>query len=190
MAEQISLLLEQWSGGDRSALNQLLPVVYEELRRLGRSYLHTRPHQSVLEPTVLVHEVWMKINEKQGLSIHNRSQFYAFSATIMRGILVDHMRRQRAVKRGGHQLVTNFDDAALPSSDLQAVDLLELDDALMRLGKINPRCVQMVEMRFFGGLTIAECAEALKTSHATLEREWTFARAWLRRELFPAPAKQ
>lgn len=163
MAEQISLPLERWSSGDRSALDQLLAAVYEKLRRLGRNYLHNRLHQSILEPTVLIHEVWMKISEKQRLSIHNRSQFYAFSATIVRDILVDDARRRRAAKRGGNQLVTNFDDTVPQPADVQIVNLLELDDALLKLGKINPRYVQIVEMKFFGGLNCCGVCRGAET---------------------------
>lgn len=183
MTEQITLLLERWSQGDRSAMDELMPAVYEELRKLGRSYLQKRPDQLILQPTMLVHEAWMKISEKQNLSVHSRAQFYALSAKIMRDILVDHVRRQRAAKRGGHQIATDFSDVSSPKVQPPVVDLLALNDALDRLERINPRCVQIVEMKFFGGLTIAESIEVLHTSHATLEREWNFARAWLRREL-------
>lgn len=179
---QVSQLLRRWSGGDASALADLTPVVYGELRRLARSSLQRGPEQSVLQPTALVHEVWLRLAGKDHLSLETRAQFYALTAKMMRDLLVDRVRRRQAAKRGGGRIEVALEDAN-PSEQPRQVDLLVLDDAMTRLGKIKPRYTQVVELRYLAGLTIDETAAALNVSHATIEREWDFARAWLRREL-------
>jgi len=159
-----------------------MPIVYGELRRLGRSSLQRRPDQSILQPTALVHEVWLRLAGKDQLSLHSRAQFYALAAKLMRDILVDHMRRRQAAKRGGSQIKVALEDVN-PVEQPRQVDFLILDEAMTRLGEIKPRYTQIVELRYLGGLTIDEVSEVLKVSHATIEREWNFARAWLRREI-------
>lgn len=183
MPEQISQLLVRWSQGDSAALDELTPMVYEELRKLGRGYLRRRPEQAVLQPTVLVHEAWIKLADKQTLSLSNRSQFYVLAAKIMRDILVDHFRRQLAAKRGGSLMEVSLESSQALSTVPQSADLIVLNEALNRLTSIKSRYAQIVELKFFAGLTIEECADVLHVSHATVEREWNFARAWLRREL-------
>ncbi len=185
MDGNVSQLLRRWREGDESALTALAPMVYGELRRLGRRSLGRQREQSVLQPTALVHEAWLKLAGKEQLSLHNRAQFYALAAKIMRDILVDHVRRHRAAKRGGSDVGVALEEATVAAEPRQ-VDFLILNDAMTRLGHIKPRYTQIIELRYFGGLTIAETATALRVSHATVEREWTFARAWLRRELDPA----
>jgi len=177
-------LLRRWSAGDQAALAELMPLVYGELRRLGRASLPRRRPQSVLQPTALVHEAWLRLAGKERLSLDNRHQFYALAAKLMRDILVDHLRRQQALKRGGSRIKIELEDAGVAAASPE-VDFLVLDDAMTRLGEIKPRYTKIVELRYLAGLTIEETADVLKLSHATIEREWTFARTWLRRELKP-----
>ncbi|MEP7340129.1 MAG: sigma-70 family RNA polymerase sigma factor [Acidobacteriota bacterium] len=182
MAEDITQLLLKWSDGDRSALDQLLPLVYNELRRLARSYLRRQAQQSVLQPTVLVHEAYLKLINQQHVSWQNRAQFFGLAAKIMRDLLVDHARRTQAAKRGGGDYSVSLTEADRVGQQ-KDFDLIALDEALDRLTKLEPRHSRVVEMKFFAGLTIEEIAEALKVSHATVERDWSLARAWLHREM-------
>ena len=179
---EVSHLLLRWGGGDESALAELMPLVYSELRRLGRSALRREGRESILQPTALVHEVWLRLAGKEQLSLESRGQFYALAAKMMRDILVDRLRRRQAAKRGGTQIEVPLEDAN-PAEQPRHVDFLILDQAMTRLGEIKPRYTQIAELRCLAGLTIEETAEVLKVSHATIEREWNFARAWLRREL-------
>jgi RNA polymerase sigma-70 factor, ECF subfamily len=180
----VSQLLVQWSAGDESALEELIPIVYGELRLLGRSALRRQGRESILQPTALVHEAWLRMAGNQRLSLGSRRQFYALAAKMMRDILVDHLRRRRAAKRGGSQIAVALDDAN-PAVQPHCVDFLILDDAMTRLEEIGARYPRIVELRYMAGFTIGETAEVLNVSHATIEREWNFARAWLRRELQP-----
>jgi RNA polymerase sigma factor (TIGR02999 family) len=185
----ISQLLVRWSAGDEFALQALIPIVYGELRRLGRSALRRARDDSILQPTVLVHEVWLRFSGKQHLSIANRGQFYGLAAKIMRDILVDSLRRRQAEKRGGSRISIELNDADVLEQP-RCVDFLALDEALTRLGAIGERYQRIVELRFITGLTIDETAEVVNVSHATVEREWNFARAWLRRELKPVSNRE
>jgi RNA polymerase sigma factor (TIGR02999 family) len=185
----VSQLLVRWSAGDRGALQELTPIVYDELRRLGRSALRRDGHPSILQPTALVHEAWVRMAGKRHFSIASRRQFYALAAKMMRDILVDHLRRRRAAKRGGSQIEIALDDAN-PAAQPHWVDFLILDDSMTRLGEIGPRYPRIVELRYLAGLTIEETAEVLTISHATVEREWSFARAWLRRDLQSRAARR
>jgi RNA polymerase sigma factor (TIGR02999 family) len=178
----VSQLLVRWSAGDETALQELMPAVYAELRRLGRSTLRGDRRESILQPTALVHEAWIRMAGKQHLSMESRKQFYGLAAKMMRDILVDHARRRQAAKRGGSQIEIALDDANLSEPPHQ-VDFLILDEVMTRLGSLKPRYAQIAELRYMAGLTIGETAEVLSVSHATVEREWGFARAWLRREL-------
>ena len=180
--DEVTRLLVRWSAGEASALHELMPIVYGELRRLARSAVRRDGRASILQPTALVHEVWLRLAGKEQLSMQSRSQFYALAAKMMRDILVDRLRRRQAAKRGGMQIEVPLDDARL-SARPQQVEFLILDEAMTRLGKIKPRYMQITELRYLAGLTIEETAEALSVSHATIEREWVFSRAWLRREL-------
>jgi len=178
----VSQLLVRWSAGDERALEELIPMVYGELRLLGRSALRRQGRESILQPTALVHEAWMLMAGNQRLSLESRRQFYALAAKMMRDILVDHLRRRRAAKRGGSRIEVALDDAS-PAVQPHCVDFLILDEAITRLGEIGARYPRIVELRYMAGFTIEETAEVLNVSHATIEREWNFARAWLRREL-------
>jgi RNA polymerase sigma factor (TIGR02999 family) len=184
MQPDVSHLLVRWSEGDARALEELIPIVYANLRLLGRSALRRQARESILQPTVLVHEAWLRIAGNHRLSLRSQRQFYALAAKIMRDILIDHVRRQRAAKRGGSQVEIALDDAN-PAVHPRYVDFLILDEAITRLEEIGVHYSRIVELRYFAGLTIEETAEVLNVSHATIEREWNFARAWLRRELQP-----
>ena len=178
---QLTQLLRAWSGGDQSALDRLTPIVYDELRRLARRYMkHERPGHS-LQATALVNEAYMRLVDYQRMEWQNRAHFFAVSAQLMRRILVEHARRHN-LKRGGGVHHVSLDEAAVVCGDGDS-DLAALDDAMNALGRIDPRKVQVVEMRFFGGLSIDDTAAVLGISSATVKREWGFARAWLQREL-------
>jgi len=178
----VSQLLVRWSAGDETALEELIPIVYGELRRLGRSALRGGGHDSILQPTALVHEAWMRMAGGKQLSIESRRQFYGLAAKMMRDILVDHLRRRQAAKRGGSYIEVALDDVNAAEQP-RSVDFLILDEAITRLGEIHPRYQRIVELRYMAGLTIEETAEVAHVSRATIEREWNFARAWLRRAL-------
>ena len=178
----MSQLLLRWTSGDEAALGELVPLVYNELRRLGRFALRRGSPDSVLQPTALVHEAWLRMAGGQHIEMRSRRQFYGLAAKIMRDILVDHVRRRRAVKRGGSRIEITLQEAN-PAEPARVVDFLILDEAITRLGGIGTRYQQIVELRYMAGLTIPETAEVLNVSHATIEREWNFARSWLRREL-------
>ena len=181
-AEAVTQLLVKWSDGDATALDKLMPLVYDELKILARTYMRRERNNLTLEPTALVHEAYVRLVAEGGVSSRNRAQFFGIAARLMRHILVDHARRRRAAKRGGHQYKISFSKAERIGVSPD-VDLLALDDALNEFATTHPEHSRVVELRFFGGLTIEETAEALGLSHATVEREWKFARAWLRREL-------
>lgn len=180
--EGITQLLVKWSDGDNGALSELMPLVYEELRRLARSYLRSQRQNHTLEPTALVHEAYVRLTVQQNVSLQNRAQFFGLAATMMRNLLVDHARLRGAAKRGGSQSLLSLSKADRLSTK-PGVDLVALDDALKELAAIKPEHSRVVELRFFGGLTIEETAEVLGVSHATVERNWSFARSWLRRQM-------
>jgi RNA polymerase sigma-70 factor (ECF subfamily) len=177
----ISALLHAWSGGDQSALERLTPIVYDQLHTLARRYLkRERPGHS-LQATALVNEAYMRLVDQERMQWQNRAQFFAVSAQLMRRILVDHARRHN-LKRGGGAPHVSLEEAAVVGGD-QGADLVALDDAMNALARLDPRKVQVVEMRFFGGLSVEETAEVLKVSPVTVMRDWSTARAWLYREL-------
>jgi RNA polymerase sigma-70 factor (ECF subfamily) len=178
---EVSGLLRAWSDGDRAALDRLTPIVYEELRRLARRYMRgERPGHS-LQTTALVNEAYMRLIDYKSMQWQNRAHFFAVSSQLMRRILVDHARRHN-LKRGGGLPHISFEDTAEVGAD-RAADLVALDDALDALARIDHRKVQVVEMRFFGGLSVEETAEVLKVSPITVMRDWSTAKAWLYREL-------
>jgi RNA polymerase sigma factor (TIGR02999 family) len=175
----ITALLKDWSGGDREALERLMPIVYGELKRLASSYLRSERADHTLQPTALVHEAYLRLQGQRSVIWSNRAHFFGIAARIMRRILVDHARRRRAAKRDAAALrLTLVDDA---SAD-RAPELIALDTALTSLEKLDPQQARVVELRYFGGLTVEETAEAAGISTATVKREWRTARAWLRRE--------
>jgi RNA polymerase sigma factor (TIGR02999 family) len=174
----------KWSEGDQTALNQLMPLVYDELRQLARSYLRRRGNNYSLQPTALVNEAYLRLVNQHQVDWRNRAQFFGLAAKVMRNLLVDHVRERNAAKRGGGQYnlsLTCVDQAERRTTP--DIDLIALDEALNRLSAMSVRQGRIVELRFFGGLTIPETAEVLGTSHATIEREWSAARAWLYSEL-------
>lgn len=180
--EGVTQLLERWSGGDRDALEELMPLVYDELRRLARNYLRRERPDHTLQPTALVNEAYMLMVDQRRARWQNRAQFVGVAAQMMRRILVDHARAVGAAKRGGQ----NFNVPLTEAEDFGRgpdADLLRVHEALERLAAIDSQQARVVELKFFGGLTIEEAAEAMGVSHATIEREWKMARAWLRREL-------
>jgi len=178
---EVSGLLRAWGDGDRGALDRLTPIVYDELRRLASHYMRgERPGHS-LQATALVNEAYVRLVDYKGMQWQNRAHFFAVSAQLMRRILVDHARRHN-MKRGGGVQHVSLDETAIVGGD-RAADLVALDDALDALARFDSRKVQVVEMRFFGGLSVEETAEVLKVSSVTVMRDWSTAKAWLYREL-------
>ena len=186
----VTALLRAWARGERAALDELLPLVYGELRRQAARCLRAQPSGHTLQPTALVHEAYLRLVDRgsTGADWQDRSHFFAVAARVMRSVLVDHARARRTAKRGGGARALTLDaaDAAAAVAERSSdpgVDVELLDEALTRLAALDPRQARVVELRYFGGLSIAEVAEALGVSHATVEREWKTARLWLRREL-------
>jgi RNA polymerase sigma factor (TIGR02999 family) len=178
----ITELLGRWSQGDDGALEQLMPLVYDELRRLAGSYLRRERREHTLQPTALVNEAYLKLVRQREMPWQNRAQFFGIAAQLMRHILVDHARAHGAAKRGGHLVNVSLKDIGAFYTQGEA-DVLAVHDVLNRLAEIDPGQSRIVELRFFGGLTIEETAEVMKVSHSTVEREWKIAKAWLKREL-------
>jgi RNA polymerase sigma factor (TIGR02999 family) len=181
----VTRVLVDWSGGDREAPNRLIPLVYEELRQLARQYLQRERDDHTLQATGLVHEAYLRLVDQGTATWQNRAHFFGVAAHVMRRILVDYARSHRADKRGGGWDKLELDEAMAPSGE-RSVDLIALDDALKDLLALDPRQSQIVELRFFGGLTNEEVAEVLDISPRTVKREWRMAKAWLRREMQPA----
>jgi RNA polymerase sigma factor (TIGR02999 family) len=180
-AKDISTLLRAWSDGDQSALAGLTPIVYDELRRLAHRYMKRERPGHTLQTTALVNDAYMRLVEYKRMKWQNRAHFFAVSAQVMRRILVDHARRQN-VKRGAGVPHVSLEEVAVVGGDRPA-DLVALDDALNALARIDPRKVQIIEMRFFGGLSVEDTAEVLNVSPATVRRDWSIAKFWLYREL-------
>jgi RNA polymerase sigma-70 factor (ECF subfamily) len=176
---EVTRLLQDCSQGNREALDKLLPLVYNELRRLAHSYLsHERPDLT-LQTTALVHEAYLKLIDQHSVNWENRAQFFAISAQAMRRILLDNARRHTAAKRGSGGQKISLDDVATLSADSANESLIALDLALRKLETIDDAQSKIVELRYFGGLTIEETAAVLKISPSSVQREWTLARAWL-----------
>ena len=178
----VTTLLRQWKGGDDSALDRLLPLVYAELRRIAARHLRRERAGHSLQPTGLVHEAYLRLVAAPGPEWQDRTHFFGVSARLMRQILVDHARARGAAKRGGAARRVALTDDVEPAA-ARDLDLLALDEALGRLEEIDPIQGRVVELRYFTGLSIEETAEVLGKSPATVNREWRMARAWLRREL-------
>lgn len=183
---QVTRLLERWQKGDSVAADELLPLVYAELRRIATSKLRGERSSHTLQPTALVHEAWLRLINQHGASWQNRGHFFAIATQAMRRILVDHARRRDAAKRGeGKHRVDVQELAGVLSSPLPDDRLLALDTALDKLAELDERQAHVVELRFFGGLSVEEVAEVLAISPTTVKREWATARAWLFREVGP-----
>jgi len=178
----VTQILQEVSGGDQNAPARLMPLVYDELRRLADHYLRQERPDHTLQPTALVHEAYLKLIDQTRVDWQNRAHFFGVAAQLMRRILVDHARRHRASKRGGFQQKLTLDEA-VDYSQPRDLDLVALDDALNALALMDERQSRIVELRFFGGLTIEETAEALNVSPATVKVDWSMAKAWLRREI-------
>lgn len=181
--EGVTQLLLDWSAGDEKALEKLMPVVYDELRRLARNYLRRERADHTLQPTALVNEAYLKLVDQKNVRWQNRAQFFGVASQLMRRILVDHARQHLADKRGGPDRQRLSLSAVDHDASKPDVDLLALHEALSSLELIDPQQSRIVELRFFGGLSIEETAEVLGLGHATVERDWKLARAWLRRQL-------
>jgi len=182
---EVTELLVSWRQGDAAALDRLVPLVYDELRRVARRHLRGESPRHALQATALVHEVYLRLVDVDRMTLTNRAHFFGLAATLMRQILVDHARRQRADKRGGGATMLSLDGVS-PTAQPASVDVLALDEALGALASIDERQCRVVELRFFAGLNIDETAEALGVSPATVEREWALAKAWLYRQLSSA----
>jgi RNA polymerase sigma factor (TIGR02999 family) len=178
----ITGLLLAWSDGDREALEELTPLVYQELKKLAESYLRKERAGHTLQPTALAHEAYIKLIDQRSVRWRNRAHFYGIAAQAMRRILVDHARARLAEKRGSGVDVVSLDEA-IDVSDERAGQLLALDDALKRLADLDQQTSRVVELRYFGGMTLEETAEVLGVSRATVIREWRMAKAWLYDEL-------
>ena len=184
----ITQLLIAWSDGRREALEDLVPLVYEDLRRMAAGYMQRESAGHALQPTALVHEAYVRLIDQRQVKWRNRAHFFGVAAGMMRRILVDQARLRRAEKRGGRWERVTLSGIDVPANTPPEIDVLALHEALERLAAFDPRQERIVELRYFGGLTIEEAAEVLGISEATVVREWTIAQAWLRAELSRSPA--
>ncbi len=180
--DEITELLNEWSSGDELALEQLMPLVYEELRKMANHYMHSKDVGNTLQPTALIHEVYLKLVKQEKQNWENRTHFFGVASKAMRHILVDYLRNRRYLKRGGDVKKVEFDESIIVSNE-RAVGLIELDEALNRLSELHERKSRVVELKYFGGLSNEEMAEVLNVSSKTIIRDWQFARSWLLREL-------
>lgn len=181
-SNQLTQLLAEWSDGNEAALENLMPLVYDELRRMARRYMNRQPSGHTLQTTELIHEAYLKLAGKEEHNWQNRAHFFGVAAQVMRHILVDYARARSSQKRGGDFQRAEFEEAFVVSSK-RVGDIVALDDALNSLTELDERKCRVVELKFFGGLKIEEIAEVLKVSPVTVKRDWRFARTWLLREL-------
>jgi len=180
--QDVTALLDDWSRGDRAALDRLLPLVYRELRGVAARQLHRERNGHTLQPTALVHEAYLRLVEQRDVDWQNRAHFFGVAAQVMRRILVDHARRQAARKRGDNLQRVPLEDV-IDSSSTTEIPVIGLDEALTRLERVDRGLARIVELRAFGGLTIDEAAHVLRVSPSTVKRDWRTAKAWLTREL-------
>jgi RNA polymerase sigma factor (TIGR02999 family) len=181
-SSQVTQLLKAWRGGDEQAFEHLAPLVYAELRRIAHGYMRHEREGATLQATALVNEVWIRIAESGGMDWNDRAHFFAISAQMMRRILVDTARARVRVKRGGDVVKVNLEEIPDLFSG-RGAELIAVDDALRALAKFDPRKAQVIELRFFGGLTVEETAKVLKISPQSVMRDWRLARSWLTREM-------
>jgi RNA polymerase sigma factor (TIGR02999 family) len=179
---EITRILQDWNGGNEAAKEQLLPFVYDELRRQARYLMSSERSNHTLQPTALVHEAFLRLSEQTGIEWRDRSHFYGFASRVMRQILVDHARLHATAKRGNHPIHFSLDDVQVPIEE-RAEAILILNEVLERLENFDEQQAKIVEMRFFGGMNNGEIAESLGISERTVGREWQAARLWLYREL-------
>jgi RNA polymerase sigma factor (TIGR02999 family) len=185
-SDEVTQLLLRWQGGDRAALDRLLPLVYDQLHKLATRQLKRERQGHTLQPTAVVHETYLRLVDQRRANWQSRAQFFAVAAGMMRRVLVDHARSRRAAKRGGLQPHIAIEDVEA-GIDPPSVDLVDLDDALGKLEQLDADQAKIVELRFFGGLTVEETAEVVRSSPATVKRDWHSAKAWLFRELGGVP---
>lgn len=187
-SKDVTTLLLEWGGGNRQALNELMPLVYEQLRQLAARQLRLERPNHTLHSTALVHEAYLKLIDQNRVQWKDREHFFAVASQAIRRILVTHARSRHASKRGGGKTLLAFDESiALPNR--KEIDLIRLDDALESLLRLDPQQGRIIELRFFGGLSIEGTAKVLAISPSTVNREWNLARAWLHRELIGSPAR-
>lgn len=180
--ESVTAMLAAWSdSGSREALDRLMPIVYDELRRQAARYLKHERQGHTLQTTALVHEAYVRLIDQAGVRWQNRAHFFAIAAELMRRILVDHARKRRAAKRGGDGVRVTLTEA-VPAAEFN-LDLIAVDEALTKLAAVDEQQARVVELRFFGGLNVEETAEVLGISDRTVKRDWSVAKAWIRREL-------
>ncbi|HYG09472.1 MAG TPA: sigma-70 family RNA polymerase sigma factor [Pyrinomonadaceae bacterium] len=184
LSHEVTRLLHDWQDGDRAALEKLTPLVYDELRRLASHYLHGERRDHTLQGTALVHEAFIRLVGQSGLEWQSRSHFIGVAARLMRQILVDHARKHTAAKRGGGEQLLSIEEAAVFSPQ-RAANLIALDDALQALAQFDPRKSRIIELRYFGGLSIEEVGEVEGIAVATVRRQMRTAEAWLHREMSP-----
>jgi len=182
LPEEITQLLMTWSQGDQAALDKLIPLVYPELRKMARRYMSRESPEHTLQTSALINEAYLRLVDRQAVEWQDRGHFFAMAAQIMRHILIDHARSHLYSKRGGGAQHLALDELEVVSKE-RATELVALDDALTTLARIDERKSKIVELRFFGGLSVEETAEALKLSAVTIMREWRAAKAWLHREV-------
>lgn len=180
---EVTRLLLEWSGGEETALDKLVPLIYNSLQKIAHQHLRRENAPLTLQTTALVHEAYLKLIDQRSVNWQNRSHFFATASQAMRRILIDHARKQIAEKRGGSDLKISLDDVDVAASAKTDADLLDLDEALTELKKIDAQQSRIVELRYFGGLTAEETAEVLNLSERTVHREWAMARAWLYQNL-------
>jgi RNA polymerase sigma factor (TIGR02999 family) len=180
--QNVTQLLIGWSKGDKQALDALLPLVYEELRRQASRYLRRERVGHTLQTTALIHEAYLKLVDQKNVQWQNRAHFFGIAAQLMRRILVDHARTRKRAKRGGSDIRVSFNEAEAMAAG-KDLDIVALDEALHRLAEIDEQQSKIVELKFFSGLTVEETAEVLAISPATVKRDWSMAKAWLHREL-------
>lgn len=180
--KDVTRLLEAWSEGKSEAIDELMPLVYAELKRMAKKYMNSQPSGHTLQTTALIHEAYLKLADQREKRWQNRTHFFAVAAQAMRHILVDHARAQQTQKRGGETEIISLEDAAVISNE-RADEIVALDESLNNLFDLDERKGRVVELRYFGGLSVEETAEVLKVSEETVMRDWRFAKTWLLREL-------
>ena len=180
---EITRMLREWSNGNRQVLDELMPLVYEELHKQATRFLRRERPNHTLQTTALIHEAYIKLIDQRDINFNSRVHFYAVAANIMRRILVDHARAKNRDKRGGNAETLQFDEDATVIQSGQSVDLIALDEALSRLAEYDAQQARIVELRYFGGLTLEETAETMRLSRTTVATDWAMAKAWLHREL-------
>lgn len=180
--KSVTQLLIEWRDGDETALDRLIPIVYDEMRRLARYYMRRERREHTLQTTALINEAYIRLVDHKGMRWQNRAHFYAVAAQAMRRVLVDHARSRHYEKRGGGARTLELDEAAAVAQE-QAAEMVALDEALTDLAAVDPRQSKVVELRYFGGMSVEETAEVLEVSAVTVMRDWRAAKAWLLREI-------